>query len=134
MHHQASSKGPIRSARSGVAAPLHLGRRREGRLLATNTSVARVTLAVVMFPHGARTLLGWFGGFGFEGTIGFFTEVVGLPWLVALAVIFTMRRRSTTVPLAGLRAHDLEQPFAVALGLAGTDPMRLLQLRDRLGS
>ncbi len=27
--------------------------------------VLRLTLAVVMFPHGAQKLLGWFGGHGF---------------------------------------------------------------------
>ena len=40
-----------------------------------------------MFPHGAQKLLGWYGGFGFGGTLGFFTEQMHLPWLVALLVI-----------------------------------------------
>ena len=30
----------------------------------------RLTLAVVIFPHGAQKLLGWFGGYGFKGTMG----------------------------------------------------------------
>jgi putative oxidoreductase len=47
----------------------------------------RVTLGVVMFPHGAQKLLGWFGGYGFEGTMGFLTGAVGLPWILALLVI-----------------------------------------------
>ena len=29
--------------------------------------VLRVILGVVMFPHGAQKLLGWFGGHGFTG-------------------------------------------------------------------
>lgn len=49
--------------------------------------ILRVTLAVVMFPHGAQKLLGWYGGFGFEGTMGFFTEKMGMPWLIAFLVI-----------------------------------------------
>ncbi len=49
--------------------------------------VLRVTLGLVMFPHGAQKLLGWFGGFGFEGTMGFFTQKMGLSWLVALLII-----------------------------------------------
>jgi putative oxidoreductase len=49
--------------------------------------VLRVMLAAVMFPHGAQKLLGWFGGHGFEGTLGFFTQQMGLPWLVAFLVI-----------------------------------------------
>jgi putative oxidoreductase len=47
----------------------------------------RVTLGVVMFPHGAQKLLGWFGGYGFEGTMGFLTGAVGLPWILGLLVI-----------------------------------------------
>lgn len=49
--------------------------------------VVRVTLALVIFPHGAQKLLGWFGGFGFDGTMGFFTQQMGLPWVVAFLVI-----------------------------------------------
>jgi len=40
-----------------------------------------------MFPHGAQKLLGWYGGFGFAGTMGFFTEQMHLPWLIAFLVI-----------------------------------------------
>ena len=49
--------------------------------------VLRLTLGLVMFPHGAQKLLGWYGGFGFSGTMGFFTETLHLPWIVALLVI-----------------------------------------------
>ena len=49
--------------------------------------VLRITLGLVMFPHGAQKLLGWYGGFGFSGTMGFFTETMHLPWIVALLVI-----------------------------------------------
>ena len=49
--------------------------------------ILRVTLGLVMFPHGAQKLLGWFGGFGFDGTMGFFTQKMGLPWIIAFLVI-----------------------------------------------
>jgi len=49
--------------------------------------ILRLTLGLVMFPHGAQKLLGWYGGFGFSGTMGFFTETMHLPWIVALLVI-----------------------------------------------
>ncbi|MDO8357690.1 MAG: DoxX family protein [Nitrospirota bacterium] len=49
--------------------------------------ILRVTLGLVMFPHGAQKLLGWYGGFGFAGTMGFFTETMHLPWIVAFLVI-----------------------------------------------
>jgi putative oxidoreductase len=61
------------------------------RFFDTDDSVAglllRLTLGVVMFPHGAQKMLGWFGGFGFSGTMGFFTEKLGLPWIIAFLVI-----------------------------------------------
>jgi putative oxidoreductase len=42
---------------------------------------------VVIFPHGAQKLLGWFGGYGFSGTMGYFTDQVGLPWIIAFLVV-----------------------------------------------
>lgn len=60
-------------------------------LLRTNTSLAplilRLFLAIVLFPHGAQKLAGWFGGFGFDGTMQYFTETKDLPWLVGFLVI-----------------------------------------------
>lgn len=47
----------------------------------------RLVLAAVIFPHGAQKLFGWFGGYGFEGTMGFLTGPAGLPSPVALLVI-----------------------------------------------
>lgn len=34
-----------------------------------------------------KNLLGWFGGYGFNGTMGFLTGTAHLPWIVALLVI-----------------------------------------------
>lgn len=44
-------------------------------------------MGIVLFPHGAQKLLGWYGGFGFSGTMGFFTEKMGLPGAVAFLII-----------------------------------------------
>jgi len=49
--------------------------------------VLRVILGLVIFPHGAQKLLGWFGGYGFTGTMNFFTGTVGLPWIIGFLVI-----------------------------------------------
>jgi putative oxidoreductase len=49
--------------------------------------IIRITLGSVIFAHGAQKLFGWFGGFGFEGTMGYFTGTVGLPYIVGLLVI-----------------------------------------------
>lgn len=60
-------------------------------LVATGDSFApfflRVALGAMLFPHGAQKLLGWFGGYGFTGTMGYFTGTVGVPWVVGLLVI-----------------------------------------------
>jgi len=53
----------------------------------TSALIARIALGIVVFPHGAQKLLGWFGGYGFEGTMGFLTGSAGLPWIIALLVI-----------------------------------------------
>jgi len=50
-------------------------------------TLLRVVLGLVVFPHGAQKLLGWFGGFGFTGTMNFFTETVQLPWIIGFLVI-----------------------------------------------
>lgn len=51
------------------------------------TFILRLTLALVILPHGLQKLLGVFGGYGFEGTMGYFTEAVGLPWVLGFIVI-----------------------------------------------
>ncbi|HLK35286.1 MAG TPA: DoxX family protein [Polyangiaceae bacterium] len=60
------------------------------RLLATSQDVgptiARLTLGIVMFPHGAQKMLGWFGGYGFAGTMGYFTHS-GIPAVFAFLAI-----------------------------------------------
>jgi len=61
------------------------------KIFQTNESGAvallRVMLGIVLFPHGAQKMLGWFGGYGFNGTIGFLTGPAGLPWIIAFLVI-----------------------------------------------
>lgn len=49
--------------------------------------ILRLTLGLVILPHGAQKLLGWFGGYGFTGTMHFFTGMMHLPWLIGFAII-----------------------------------------------
>lgn len=60
-------------------------------LLTTNPkigfSIARLTLGLVIFPHGAQKLLGLFGGYGYSATIDFFTTQMGLPAIIAFSII-----------------------------------------------
>lgn len=62
------------------------------RILATtgnyNWFILRVALGVVMLGHGLQKAFGWFGGFGWNNTIGYFTGTVGLPaWLGAFIIL-----------------------------------------------
>ena len=49
--------------------------------------IARLMLGVVMFPHGAQKMLGWFGGYGFSGTMNFFTGTMHIPAVFAFLAI-----------------------------------------------
>jgi len=42
-------------------------------------AILRLVLGIVFFAHGAQKVLGWFGGYGFTGTMGFFTHNMGIP-------------------------------------------------------
>ena len=51
------------------------------------TTVFRVMLGVVFFPHGLQKLIGWYGGYGFTGSMGFFTDNFHIPVLFAFLAI-----------------------------------------------
>src|SRR5689334_14178202 len=63
----------------------------KNKLFITNDSwsmvILRVVLGLVVFAHGAQKLFGWFGGYGFEGSMNYFTNTVGLPWIIGFIVI-----------------------------------------------
>jgi putative oxidoreductase len=60
------------------------------KFLATDRSATllfqRVLVGAVMFPHGAQKLLGWYGGYGFTGTMGYFASQ-GIPSALGALVI-----------------------------------------------
>ena len=61
------------------------------KLIATDndiaTAIVRLVLGVIFFAHGAQKMLGWFGGYGFSGTMGFFTGMMHIPALFAFLAI-----------------------------------------------
>jgi len=61
------------------------------RVMATDDSwaglILRVGLGVVMFPHGAQKMLGWFEGPGFDAAMAGFTTQMQLPTLLGALVI-----------------------------------------------
>jgi len=60
-------------------------------ITATSASITpfliRLGLGIVMFPHGAQKALGWFGGAGWSGTMGYFNSALGLPAIVVVLII-----------------------------------------------
>lgn len=86
------------------------------RLLAADDNRAftllRVTLGLVMLPHGAQKVLGWFGGAGIEGTVAGMGQAFGIPALLALVAIAV----EFLGPLALLLGAGTR---LAALGLAG---------------
>ena len=61
------------------------------KLIATDndsaTAILRLVLGVIFFAHGAQKMLGWFGGYGFTGTMGFFTGMLHIPAVFAFLAI-----------------------------------------------
>ena len=61
------------------------------KLIATDnnpaTIILRLVVGVIFFAHGAQKMLGWFGGYGFTGTMGFFTGVMHIPASFAFLAI-----------------------------------------------
>ena len=61
------------------------------KLLATvddsTLTFMRLMLGIVFFAHGAQKALGWFGGYGFSGTMGFFTTQMHIPAPLAFLAI-----------------------------------------------
>jgi len=62
-----------------------------GKLLKTENDAAalvlRLGLGIVMFPHGAQKVLGWFGGSGLAGTWGYMTGQMHIPAIFAALAI-----------------------------------------------
>ena len=50
-------------------------------------TILRVTLGIVMLAHGVQKAFGWFGGYGWEGSMGYFTGTVGLPTFLGASII-----------------------------------------------
>jgi putative oxidoreductase len=79
--------------------------------------VARLTLGLVMFPHGAQKALGWFGGYGFKGTMGFFTGTMHIPAVFAFLAIAAEFAGSLAL-LAGLFGRVAALGIAAVMAVA----------------
>jgi putative oxidoreductase len=66
-------------------------------------ALARLALGLIIFPHGAQHVLGWFGGYGFQGTLGWMTGTLGFPAPLAVLALVT----------------EIAAPVGLILGLGG---------------
>ena len=77
------------------------------KLISTNADTGafagRVMLGAIMLPHGFQHALGLFGGYGFNGTLGWMTTTLGFPAPLAAIAIVT----------------ELIAPFALIAGFGG---------------
>src|SRR3989304_1688952 len=51
-------------------------------------AIIRFALGVIFIAHGSQKLFGWFGGFGFDATLQFFQQQLGIPPALAAISIF----------------------------------------------
>jgi putative oxidoreductase len=97
-----------------------------GKLLKTENDAAalvlRLGLGIVMFPHGAQKVFGWFGGYGLAGTWGFMTGQMHIPAVFA-ALAITAEFAGSLGLIVGLlgrvAAFGLGVEMAVAAFLGG---------------
>src|SRR5436190_24133355 len=68
----------------------------------------RVPLGVIFFAHGAQKMFGWFGGYGWNGKMQYFTQSLHIPApLAAVAILIELwedLRYSRPFSLAGQRS------------------------------
>ena len=75
-------------------------------------ALARLALGLVILPHGAQHVLGWFGGYGFAGTYAWMTGTLGFsPPLAVLALVTEIAAPVALVVGLGARV--------AALGIVG---------------
>lgn len=97
MHSHAERAAANRGREGMIPARTFLFRTRSD----TGLAMLRLLLAAVIFPHGAQHLVGWFGGYGYEGTREWMTGL-GFPGPLATLAIVT----------------EFVAPIALALGMA----------------
>jgi putative oxidoreductase len=74
MKAQTSPREAQATAAGGTMLDCLLADKREWAPLAL-----RLPLGVIFFAHGAQKVLGWFGGYGWHGTMQFFTQTLHIP-------------------------------------------------------
>ncbi|MBD2701803.1 DoxX family protein [Spirosoma sp. BT702] len=55
--------------------------------LSFSALLLRITMVVILFPHGSNLMLGWFGGKGFTQSVEGLSSGAGLPYFIAVLVV-----------------------------------------------
>ncbi|MVM33293.1 DoxX family membrane protein [Spirosoma sp. HMF4905] len=76
----------------------------------------RLPLGTVMLYHGLQKAAGWFGGYGFAGTMQFFTDTVHIPWIIGFLTIVIETVGAVGLLVGFLGRINALGTFAVMLG------------------
>ena len=82
----------------------------------TSLLIMRITLGGVIFAHGAQKLFGWFGGYGFDGTMTWFTTVAGVPYPIAVLVILGESLGAIALALGLFTRFHAAAMFVIMMG------------------
>src|SRR5689334_9821443 len=74
--------------------------------------VSRLVVGFVVLSHGVQKLFGWFGGYGFKGTMEFFTGTIGLPFIIGLMIIL-----AESIGMVALMAGFLTRLLSTSIAL-----------------
>jgi putative oxidoreductase len=98
------------------------GRRVVNAILGTDNSTVlallRLTLGLVMLPHGLQKTVGWFGGYGYTGTMGWFASL-GIPAVLGFLAIAAETAGAVAL-ITGITTRIAAFGVAVTLAVAST--------------
>ena len=72
--------------------------------------LTRLLVAFVVGMHGVQKLFGWFGGYGFDASMQFFTEAIGLTYALGVLIIL-----AETVGMVALAIGVASRVFSVSV-------------------
>ncbi len=89
------------------------------RLSHLSYPLIRAAAGLALMPHGAQKLFGWFGGYGLEGTAGFFSQNLGLePGLLWAALVGGVEFFGGLLLALGLLTRPAALAIAVVMAVA----------------
>jgi putative oxidoreductase len=82
-------------------------------------AILRLTFGLVLLPHGAQHLFGAFGGYGFDGTVGWMTGTLGIPAPFAVAGVL-LEFFGALLLIAGAATRPVAAALAVFMTAAAS--------------